>query len=145
MIYKNLTQQYGSFAGNCEPKTLTIFAAIMKIEQVTLDLVIEQFQALKPDLIDAHATYFGLWVGKALAGIVSFQVHPTHVYLCHAFVKDEHRQRGYYNMLWEYRNSYIQQHLSDLEVVAHCNTSSLKQFLNKGFEIEKALFKVIKK
>ena len=117
----------------------------MKIERIDIELVKTEFGHLKPDLIDAFATYFGLWVDNVLIGIVSFQVHPTHIYLCHAYVKEEHRKKGYYNILWEYRNSYVNQNFPDLEVIAHCNTNSLKQFLNKGFEIEKSLFKVIKR
>ena len=30
------------------------------------------------------------------------------------------------------------------QIVAHCNVSSLKHFLNNGFQLEKGLFKVIK-
>lgn len=117
----------------------------MKIDSVSLERVVSEFKDIKPDLIDGFAKYFGLWVDSKLAGIVSFQVHPTHVYLCHAFVKEEFRERGFYNMLWEYRNSYIEANYPELEIVAHCNTNSIKQFLNKGFEIEKSLFKVIKR
>ena len=29
-------------------------------------------------------------------------------------------------------------------IVAHCNVSSLKHFLNNGFQIDKGLFKVVK-
>lgn len=116
----------------------------MLITEVNIDTVIKEFGELKPDLIDSYAKYFGLWVDDALVGIVSFQVHPSHIYLCHAYVKDEYRKKGYYNILWEYRNSHLNQNYPDWELVAHCNTNSLKQFLNKGFEIEKPLFKVKK-
>lgn len=117
----------------------------MIFETITLNEVQLAFGHLKPDLIDKFAEYIGLKINDELVGIVSFQVHPTHIYLCHAYVKEEYRRNGYYNMLWEYRNTYINQHHHGLEIVAHCNVSSLKQFLNKGYELEKPLFKVIKR
>ena len=116
----------------------------MKIKEVTYEQVEENFLSLKPDLLDLHATYFGAFIDKELVGIVSYVVNPTYVYLCHAFVKEEHRGKGIYNMLWEFRNMHVMEAYSHLEIHAHCNTNSIKQFLNKDFVIEKTLFKMVK-
>lgn len=46
-------------------------------------------------------------------GVVSYVEHPAVIFLCHAYVKESHRE-------------------------------SLKYFINNGYGIEKALFKVVK-
>jgi len=114
----------------------------MEIKEVTYREVKETFEELKPDLLDAAATYFGCYIGDELAGIVSYVEHPSVIYLCHAFVKEEFRERGVYKLLWNYRDSIIKD--SDKTIYAHCNVDSLKYFINNGYSIEKALFKVVK-
>ena len=46
-------------------------------------------------------------------------------------------------MLWNYRDMRIKD--TEKQVYAHCNVNSLKHFINNGYNIEKALFKVVKK
>ena len=46
-------------------------------------------------------------------------------------------------MLWNYRDMRIKD--IEKQVYAHCNVNSLKHFINNGYNIEKALFKVVKK
>jgi len=115
----------------------------MEIKKITYEEVESEFKDIKPDLLDKSATYYGCFIKNVIAGIVSYVEHPHCIYLCHAFVKEEFRNRGIYTLLWEYRNSKIKD--SDKEIYAHCNVSSLKHFINNGFQIEKPLFKVIKK
>lgn len=114
----------------------------MEIKKTTYKEVEKEFKNLKPDLLDEHATYYGCYIKDELVGIVSYVENPTHIYLCHAFVKEEHRNKGIYKLLWEYRNSKVKELNKD--ITSHCNVSSLKHFLDNGYKIEKALFKVIK-
>ena len=115
----------------------------MEIKKVSYSDVESEFKHVKPDLLDRYATYYGCIIKNELVGIVSYVEHESVIYLCHAFVKEEHRNKGVYKLLWQYRDSKIFE--SGKEVYAHCNTSSLKQFLLNGYEIEKALFKVVRK
>jgi predicted GNAT family acetyltransferase len=114
----------------------------MEIKKVTYSEVEKEFYSIKPDLLDEYATYYGCFVKDILVGIVSYVEHKSVIYLCHAFVKDEYRGRGIYKMLWNYRDAKIKE--SDKVVYAHCNVDSLKYFINNGFSIEKALFKVVR-
>jgi predicted GNAT family acetyltransferase len=115
----------------------------MEITKVSFDEVESVFSDIKPDLLDRAATYYAVFIKGEMAGIVSYVEHPSVIYLCHAFVREEYRNRGLYKLLWEYRNSKISD--SDKVVYAHCNVDSLKHFINNGYTIEKALFKVVKK
>lgn len=114
----------------------------MEIKTVTYQEVKNEFEELKPDLLDEYATYYGCFVSDELVGIVSYVEHQSVIYLCHDFVKEEYRNRGVYKMLLNYRDSKIKE--SDKTVYAHCNVNSLKHFINSGYIIEKALFKVVK-
>ena len=114
----------------------------MEIRKVTYKEVEKEFSNLKPDLLDESATYYGCFIKDELVGIVSYVEHPAVIYLCHAYVKDEYRNRGIYKLLWNYRDSKIKE--SDKVMYAHCNVDSLKYFINNGYSIEKALFKVVK-
>jgi predicted GNAT family acetyltransferase len=115
----------------------------MEIKIVKYEEVEREFSNVKPDLLDRNATYFGCYIKNVLSGIVSYIEHDHTIYLCHSYVKEEYRNRGIYKLLWEYRDSKIK----DLNkpIYAHCNVDSLKYFINNGYLIEKALFKVIKK
>jgi predicted GNAT family acetyltransferase len=114
----------------------------MEIKKVTLKEVEKEFSSLKPDLLDECAIYYGAFLKEELVGVVSYVEHPSTIYLCHAYVKEEHRGKGIYKLLWEYRNMKVKE-LGKL-ITAHCNVSSLKHFLDNGYKIEKALFKVYK-
>ena len=114
----------------------------MEITKVPYDEVVKEFKILKPDLLDKHATYYGCYIKNELVGIVSYVEHDSVIYLCHAYVKEEHRKKGIYKLLWNYRDSKVQE--TDKTVYAHCNVDSLKYFINNGYNIEKALFKVTK-
>jgi hypothetical protein len=114
----------------------------MEIKKVDYKLVKETFEEIKPDLLDEFATYYGCLIKNQLVGIVSYVEQEHVIYLCHAFVKEEHRNQGIYKMLWNYRDAKIQE--TGKIPYAHCNVSSLKYFINNGYKIEKALFKVIK-
>jgi len=114
----------------------------MEIKKVTYKEVEENFFEIKPDLLDEHATYFGAFIDEKLVGIVSYVEHVSVIYLCHSYVKEEFRQSGIYKLLWSYRDSQIKD--SEKIVYAHCNVDSLKHFINNGFKIEKALFKVVR-
>jgi hypothetical protein len=122
---------------------LFILRLIMEIKKVTYKEVHQEFAEIKPDLLDEFATYYGCFIKEELVGIVSYVEHPSVVYLCHAFVKEEYRERGIYKLLWNYRDSKLKD--SPKTIYAHCNVDSLKYFINNGYSIEKALFKVIKK
>jgi predicted GNAT family acetyltransferase len=115
----------------------------MEIKKVTYKEVHQEFSEIKPDLLDEFATYYGCFIKEELVGIVSYVEHPSVIYLCHAFVKEEYRERGIYKLLWNYRDSKIKD--SSKTIYAHCNVDSLKYFINNGYSIEKALFKVVKK
>jgi predicted GNAT family acetyltransferase len=114
----------------------------MEIKKTNLKEVSEKFGELKPDLLDECAIYYGAYIKEELVGIVSYVEHPNTIYLCHAYVNEEHRNRGVYKLLWEYRNMKVKE--LGKTITAHCNVSSLKHFLDNGYKIEKALFKVYK-
>lgn len=114
----------------------------MEIKKISYKEVEDTFGEIKPDLLDKAATYYGCFIKGVIVGIVSYVEHPTVIYLCHAFVMEEHRSKGIYKMLWDYRDSKIKD--TEKVVYAHCNVNSLKRFINNGYEIEKALFKVVK-
>jgi predicted GNAT family acetyltransferase len=114
----------------------------MEIKKITYEDVENEFTEIKPDLLDKFATYYGCFIREELVGVVSYVEHEHVIYLCHAFVKEEHRNKGIYKMLWNYRDARIKD--TTKQVYAHCNVNSLKHFINNGFKIEKALFKVIR-
>lgn len=114
----------------------------MEIKKTKYSEVETVFKNIKPDLLDENAIYYGTYIKDELIGIVSYVENPTTIYLCHAFVKEEYRNSGIYKLLWEYRNSKIKE--SNKQIYAHCNVDSLKHFINNGYKIEKALFKVTK-
>ena len=115
----------------------------MEIKKITYKEVYKEFSEIKPDLLDEYATYYGCFIKDELVGIVSYLEHPAVIYLCHAYVKEEYREKGIYKLLWNYRDSKIKD--SNKTIYAHCNVDSLKYFINNGYSIEKALFKVVKK
>jgi predicted GNAT family acetyltransferase len=115
----------------------------MEIKKISYSDVDKEFSNIKPDLLDNCATYYGCFIKDELVGVVSYVEQEYVIYLCHAFVKDEFRNRGIYKLLWNYRDSKIKD--TNKTVYAHCNVDSLKYFINNGYSIEKALFKVIKK
>ena len=115
----------------------------MEIRNVTYQEVKKEFEEIKPDLLDECATYYGYFISDELVGIVSYVEHQSVIYLCHDFVKEEYRNMGVYKMLLNYRDSKIKE--SNKTIYAHCNVNSLKHFINSGYVIEKALFKVVKK
>ncbi len=114
----------------------------MEIKKISYKEVDKEFSDIKPDLLDEFATYYGCFIKEELVGVVSYVEHPSVIYLCHAYVKEEHRERGIYKLLQNYRDSKIKD--SDKTIYAHCNVDSLKYFINNGYSIEKALFKVVK-
>ena len=114
----------------------------MEIKKITYKEVEREFTNIKPDLLDEYATYYGCFINDTLAGIVSYVEHAAVIYLCHAYVKEEYRNNGIYKLLWNYRDSKIKD--TEKTVYAHCNVDSLKYFINNGYSIEKALFKVKK-
>jgi hypothetical protein len=115
----------------------------MEIKKITYKQVHKEFSDIKPDLLDEYATYYGCFIKEELVGIVSYLEHPAVIYLCHAYVREEYREKGIYKLLWNYRDSKIKD--SNKTIYAHCNVDSLKYFINNGYSIEKALFKVVKK
>lgn len=114
----------------------------MEIKKTSYDEVKKEFGKIKPDLLDNCATYYGCFIKNELVGVVSYVEQEYVIYLCHAFVKEEWRNRGIYKLLWNYRDSKIKE--TEKSIYAHCNVDSLKYFINNGYKIEKALFKVIK-
>ena len=112
----------------------------MEIRTTKFEEVDEVFSHLKPDILDLSAVYQGAYFRDKLVGVVSYVEHPNHIYLGHAYVVEEHRGKGIYKLLWEYRNMKVKELGKPL--VAHCNVSSLKHFLNNGFTLEKGLFLV---
>ena len=114
----------------------------MEIKKTTYDEVKKELVKIKPDLLDNCATYYGCFIKNELVGVVSYVEQEYVIYLCHAFVKEEWRNRGIYKLLWNYRDSKIKE--TEKSIYAHCNVDSLKYFINNGYTIEKALFKVIK-
>ena len=115
----------------------------MEIKKVSYKEVEKEFIDIKPHLLDKTATYYGCFIKDELIGIVSYVEHPHVIYLCHAYVKEGHRNKGIYKMLWNYRDMRIKD--TEKQVYAHCNVNSLKHFINNGYNIEKSLFKVVKK
>lgn len=115
----------------------------MEIKKITYKEVHKEFAHVKPDLLDEFAIYYGCFIKEELVGVVSYVEHPAVIYLCHAYVKEDHRDKGIYKLLWHYRDSKIKD--SEKQIYAHCNVDSLKYFINNGYSIEKALFKVVKK
>jgi predicted GNAT family acetyltransferase len=114
----------------------------MEIKKTSYDEVKKELGKIKPDLLDNCATYYGCFIKNELVGVVSYVEQEYVIYLCHAFVKEEWRNRGIYKLLWNYRDSKIKE--TEKSIYAHCNVDSLKYFINNGYTIEKALFKVIK-
>jgi predicted GNAT family acetyltransferase len=114
----------------------------MEIRKVTYKEVEKTFKDIKPDLLDESAIYYGCLIKDELVGIVSYVEHPSTIYLCHAYVSEEYRSKGIYKLLWEYRDQKIKD--TQKTIYAHCNVNSLKHFINGGYHIEKALFKVVK-
>lgn len=114
----------------------------MEIRTTKYDEVEKELGHLKSDLLDKSATYQGAYFKDKLVGVVSYVEHPKHIYLGHAYVIEEHRGKGIYKLLWEYRNMKVKELGKPL--IAHCNVSSLKHFLNNGFTLDKGLFMVVK-
>ena len=114
----------------------------MEIRTTKYDEVEKELGYLKSDLLDKSATYQGAYFKDKLVGVVSYVEHPKHIYLGHAYVIEEHRGKGIYKLLWEYRNMKVKELGKPL--IAHCNVSSLKHFLNNGFTLDKGLFMVVK-
>jgi len=114
----------------------------MEIKKITYQEVDKEFRDIKPDLLDNCATYYGCYIKDELVGVVSYVEQEYVIYLCHAYVKEGFRNRGIYKLLWNYRDSKIKD--TKKSVYAHCNVDSLKYFINNGYSIEKALFKVVK-
>jgi hypothetical protein len=114
----------------------------MEIKKISYKEVYKEFSEIKQDLLDEFATYYGCFIKEELVGVVSYVEHPYVIYLCHAYVKEEYREKGIYKLLWNYRDSKIKD--SEKTIYAHCNVDSLKYFINNGYSIEKALFKVVK-
>ena len=114
----------------------------MEIKKISYNEVYNEFADVKPDLLDEFATYYGCFIKDELVGVVSYVEHPAVIFLCHAYVKESHREKGVYKLLWNYRDSKIKD--SEKIIYAHCNVDSLKYFINNGYGIEKALFKVVK-
>ena len=79
----------------------------MEIKKITYKEVHKEFSEIKPDLLDEYATYYGCFIKEELVGIVSYLEHPAVIYLCHAYVKEEYREKGIYKLLWNYRDSKI--------------------------------------
>ena len=69
----------------------------MEIKKITYKQVHKEFSNIKPDLLDEYATYYGCFIKEELVGIVSYLEHPAVIYLCHAYVKEEHREKEYTN------------------------------------------------
>jgi hypothetical protein len=84
----------------------------MEIKKVTYKEVHKEFSKLKPDLLDEYATYYGCFIKDELVGIVSYLEHPAVIYLCHAYVKEDHREKGIYKLLWNYRDAKIKEFLA---------------------------------
>lgn len=114
----------------------------MEIKKITYKEVEDEFKDIKPDLLDEYAIYHGCFIKNELIGVVSYVEHDSVIYLCHAYVKEQHRNKGVYKLLWSYRDSKIKD--TEKTIYAHCNVDSLKHFINNGYKIEKALFKVVK-
>ncbi len=114
----------------------------MEIRTCKYEEVESELATLKPDLLDQSAIYQGAYINDKLVGVVSYVEHPNHIYLGHAFVIPEHQGKGIYKLLWQYRHMKVKE--LEKPIVAHCNVSSLKHFLNNGFQLEKGLFKVVK-
>lgn len=114
----------------------------MEIRKTEYHEVEERFGEQKPDLLDLSATYYGAYINGLLVGVVSYVEHPTTVYLCHAYIDENYRNRGIYKLLWDYRDIKVRD--IGKMITAHCNVDSLKNFINNGYIIEKALFKVVK-
>ena len=79
----------------------------MEIRTTKYDEVEKELGHLKFDLLDKSATYQGAYFKDKLVGIVSYVEHPNHIYLGHAYVIEEHRGKGIYKLLWEYRNMKV--------------------------------------
>jgi predicted GNAT family acetyltransferase len=114
----------------------------MEIKTCKYKEVEDTLAQFKPELLDKHAIYQGAYIKDLLVGVVSYVEHQNHIYMCHAFVHPDHRGKGIYKLLWEYRNMKVKELGKPL--IAHCNVSSLKHFLNNGFRIDNGLFKVVK-
>jgi hypothetical protein len=114
----------------------------MEICKIEYEKVVDEFSHLKIDLLDKHAIYYGCIIDNEIAGIVSYVEHDYVIYLCHDYVKEEYRMRGIYKLLCDYRESILKD--SNKDIYAHCNLNSIKNFMNMGYKIDKALFKVIK-
>jgi len=117
----------------------------MIIKQIDIDDVKKEFRDIKLDLIDQYAIYFGLFVDDILVGITGFQYHVDYIYLCHAFIKEEYRKKGYYTELFNYRKQYIEQNYSpDINIIVYCNQHTIEKFISNGYKIDKFLVKMVK-
>jgi hypothetical protein len=76
----------------------------VEIKSITYKEVEKSFSQLKPDLLDEYAKYYGCFIKDELVGVVSYVEHPSVIYLCHAYVKEEHRTKGIYKLLKEKRS-----------------------------------------
>jgi len=76
----------------------------MEIKKVSYKEVEKEFESIKPDLLDEHAIYYGCYIKNELAGVVSYVEHQSVIYLCHAYVKEQYRNKWVYKLLWSYRD-----------------------------------------
>ena len=80
-----------------------------------------------------------------IAGKCSFKIREGNIIRYQdAFTDERHRGKGVYNMLFNERQKYIDEHYKDYTIQAFCKNSTLRKFLKSGFEVKADLYLVEK-
>ena len=81
-----------------------------------------------------YATWFGLFENSILAGFTCVVIKGTNARYKSDYIFDEHRNKGYYNMLFIFRHQYTLQHRPKVKTItAFCTRLSRGTFMRFGF------------
>jgi len=89
------------------------------------------------------AYYYSKTVKNKRVAIAGFKLVKGEMYLCHSFVPKEHRGKGYYKELVDYRLDFALKY-GIPKVRAFCTSSSVSEMMRRGFRMDnkEKIFKI---